>query len=147
MGYIEQNLIKDEKLIQKANLHWFIYAKSILIFLFGMMFFGSPENTGLFAFFTMLSIVFFIDALIKRRTTELAVTNKRVIAKYGLISRQTIELNLKKIEGLNVDQGILGRIFNFGNVVISGTGGKQSPIKYISEPLVFRKTVNEEIEA
>ncbi len=147
MPYVEKNLTKDEKVIQKAKLHWFIYVRALVIFLFSFLFLNDPDTHGIGIFFITLSLALLLSAWIQTKTTELAVTNKRVIAKYGLISRQTIELNLNKIEGLNVNQGVTGRIFNFGDVIINGTGGKQSPIKYIARPLTFRKTVNEAIES
>lgn len=146
MSYVDSNLTKNESLVKKADLHWFIYIKGALFFLFGVLFMGSPDSGGIVSFFMIVGIALLISAFIQKKTTELAVTNKRVIAKYGLISRQTIELNLSKIEGLNVNQGIFGRIFNFGDVIIGGTGGKKSPIRYIASPLEFRKTVNEQTE-
>ena len=72
-------------------------------------------------------------------TTELAITNKRVIAKFGLIRRNTVEMNISKVESIQVDQGILGRIFNFGSVLVSGAGDPKAPIPGISHPLKFRK--------
>ncbi len=146
MGYVDQNLTKSEEVIKTAGLHWFIYMKGLVLFLLGVIFMSSPDNAAIGTFFLLIGLISLIAAFISVKTTELAITNKRVIAKFGLISRQTVELNLNKIEGLDVNQGIFGRIFNFGNIVIGGTGGKKSPIKYISKPLEFRKEVNEQIE-
>ncbi len=64
--------------------------------------------------------------LVDYRSTELAVTNKRIITKSGLIQRNTTEMFLEKVESIQVDQGILGRIFDFGSITISGTGGDKS---------------------
>ncbi len=146
MGYVEQNLIKSEAVIKTAELHWFIYIRGATFFILGLLLALSPENVTIGSSFIAIGFLYLLLAFISVKTTELAVTNKRVIAKYGLISRQTVELNLNKIEGLNVNQGVLGRIFNFGNIILGGTGGKKSPIKYISKPLEFRKEVNEQIE-
>jgi uncharacterized membrane protein YdbT with pleckstrin-like domain len=66
------------------------------------------------------------------------VTNKRVIAKFGFISRRTVEIKLSKVESMQVEQGILGRIFNFGSLVVAGAGTPQAPIPGISDPLAFR---------
>lgn len=146
MKYIQQNLIEGETIIKEAKLHWFIYVPSIILFIFATFaeMGNNISHSSIFIF--TFAFVFFLDALIKKYTTELAVTNRRVIAKYGLITRKTIELNLKKVESLSVEQGIMGRIFDFGNIIIGGTGGKKSPIKYITAPLEFRKKVNEQIE-
>ena len=86
-----------------------------------------------------IGLLFWLWAWIIYATTELAITNKRVIAKTGLIQRRTIEMFLEKIESIQVDQGVLGRLFNFGSVVISGTGVHSAPFKSISDPLALRK--------
>lgn len=93
----------------------------------------------IFLAFYGLGLLFWIAAAIRYFTTELAITNKRVIAKFGLISRSTIEINLQKIESIQINQGILGRIFNFGSIVVSGAGNPQAPIPGISNPLQFRR--------
>jgi uncharacterized membrane protein YdbT with pleckstrin-like domain len=73
------------------------------------------------------------------RTTELAVTNKRIISKTGIIRRSTMEMRLEKIESITVDQGVLGRMLNFGSITIAGTGGEKTPIRSIADPLAFQK--------
>jgi len=70
-------------------------------------------------------------------------SNKRVIAKFGFISRKTVELNISKVESIQVNQGFLGRIFNFGTLVISGAGNPQAPIPGISDPMAFRRAFME----
>ncbi|MDO8597339.1 MAG: PH domain-containing protein, partial [Sulfuricaulis sp.] len=81
------------------------------------------------------------------RTTELAVTNKRIISKSGVIQRTTMELSLDKIESIKVDQGIMGRILNFGLITISGTGGDKTPIESIADPLQFQKHFMSAVDA
>ncbi len=95
----------------------------------------------LIAFF--IGIIFFIIAVLNVMTTELALTNKKVIAKFGFIRRSTIELNLDKVESISVEQGFIGRMFNFGSIIVRGTGGSQAPIPYIARPLEFRQQVND----
>lgn len=85
-----------------------------------------------------LGLLFWISAAISYYTTELAITNKRVVAKFGFIRRSTIEINIGKIESVQVEQGILGRMFNYGSVLISGAGQPKAPIPGISDPLRFR---------
>jgi uncharacterized membrane protein YdbT with pleckstrin-like domain len=87
-----------------------------------------------------LGLIFFLYAYIRFKTTELAITNKKVIAKFGFIQRDTIELLLPKIESIQVNQSLFGRIFNFGSIVVSGAGNPQAPIPGISAPIQFRKT-------
>lgn len=146
MAYVNDNLISGETVIKSAHIHWFIFVKGIVFFVISIPLSANPGTVYLGVFLFVISLFTILDATIKKFTTELALTNKRIIAKFGLVSRQTTELNLNRVEGLNVNQGILARVFNFGDVVISGTGGKKSPIKYIAEPLAFRRAVNEQIE-
>jgi uncharacterized membrane protein YdbT with pleckstrin-like domain len=72
-------------------------------------------------------------------TNEFAITNKRIIIKSGLLSRRTLEMNIAKVESVNVDQGILGRILGYGVVTVIGTGGTRETFQSIADPLAFRK--------
>jgi len=125
-SYVEGVLINDERVMYRARISkwslWpYILFGALLLPLFGA------------------GLLLWLWAWIIYRTTELAITNKRVIAKTGLIQRRTIEMFLEKIESIQVDQSVLGRMFNFGSVVISGTGVHSAPFKSISEPLELRK--------
>ena len=82
-------------------------------------------------------------AFIQYKSTEPAFTNKRVIAKFGFISRRTIELSVAKVESAQVNQGMPGRIFNYGRLVISGAGAPQAPIPGISDPMATRRAFME----
>jgi len=118
-SYVHENLISGEQVVYEAKLHWII-------------------------FLTLRGILtLFIAPLIELKTSEFAITNKRVIIKVGFISRRTVEMNLSKIESINVDQSILGRILGYGNIVIVGTGGTKEPFATIADPLTFRKKFQE----
>ncbi len=129
-SYVESTLIDNEKVIYEAKISIWSLMPSILLGLFLLMFYG-------------LGLIVWLFAFIRYKTTELAFTNKRVIAKFGFISRRTVELNLAKVESLQVSQGILGRIFDFGTLVISGAGNPQAPIPGISRPMTFRRSFME----
>ena len=94
----------------------------------------------------VIGIVFIVFAILNVMTTELALTNKRVIAKFGFIRRQTIEININRIESISVNQGFWGRIFNYGSIVVRGTGGSHAPIPYIARPMEFRQQFNDFID-
>jgi len=85
--------------------------------------------------------------VIRYKSTELAVTNKRIVAKFGFIRRSTVEIGVRKIESIQVHQGLLGRMFNFGSIVMAGSGNPQAPIPGISQPMEFRKRFLEQQEA
>lgn len=129
-SYIEGALIKDEKIIYTGNISLWSLAPLI-----------APGVLLLAAW--GLGLIFLAVAYIRYKTTELAVTNKRVIAKFGFISRQTVELNIGKVESIQVNQSILGRLFNFGTLIISGAGNPQAPIANISDPMAFRRAFME----
>ncbi|PIU51164.1 hypothetical protein COS91_05900 [Candidatus Desantisbacteria bacterium CG07_land_8_20_14_0_80_39_15] len=86
-----------------------------------------------------------IPVFISFKTSEFGITNKRVLFKIGFIRRNSLEILLTKIEGIQVNQGILGRILNYGTIIVRGTGGTGSPFRKIEAPLEFRKKVQEQI--
>ncbi len=129
-SYIEGALIKDEKVIYTGHVSLWSLAPLIFFGFICLTFYG-------------LGLILWIIAFIRYKTTEMAFTNKRVIAKFGFISRQTIELNISKVESIQVNQGILGRIFNFGTLIVSGAGNPQAPIPGISDPMSFRRSFME----
>lgn len=126
MSYVQSALTRSESVQYSGKLSlWSL----LPLFIIGLL------TLPLFGF----GFIFWLAAIIRYFTTELAVTNKRVIAKTGLISRKTIEINLRKIESIRVDQSILGRIFNYGSIVVAGAGNPQAPVLGISSPLTFRR--------
>jgi uncharacterized membrane protein YdbT with pleckstrin-like domain len=86
-------------------------------------------------------LILWAIAWIRMRTTELAVTNRRVIAKFGLIQRDTIEIQVGKIESVQVSQSVAGRVLGFGTVVFSGAGTPQVKIEQVADPIGFRGAV------
>jgi uncharacterized membrane protein YdbT with pleckstrin-like domain len=134
MSYIENSLLKDEQIQYKGQVSVWSLAPLILLGFLTLPILG-------------IGLIFLISAISRYLTTELAITNKRVIAKFGLISRHTVELTMTKIESIQVNQSILGRIFDFGSLRIAGGGIPSAPVPGISDPLGFRKAFNEAQEA
>ncbi len=83
-----------------------------------------------------------VRAWFRRWVTEIAVTNMRIILKRGFIRRHTIEMNMDKVESVDVDQSLLGRIFNYGNVTVRGVGTGFEPLRMVDDPLAFRSQVS-----
>jgi uncharacterized membrane protein YdbT with pleckstrin-like domain len=124
-SYVNAVLIKDETVLYLGHISlWSLFPKIAL---------------GVLLLPIVIGLAFLIWAFIIYRTTELAITNKRIIAKFGLISRSTIEINLSKVESIQVDQSVLGRVFNYGTIIVAGAGNPALPVKNISDPLRFRK--------
>ena len=125
-GYIQRVLSQDEEITYEAKLSLWSMLPQILLGIILLPLLG-------------IGLIFLVGVYLKYISTELAITNKRVIAKFGFIRRSTIEINLRKIESIQVDQGIIGRIFDYGSLVVSGAGNPQAPIPGISNPLAFRQ--------
>ena len=83
---------------------------------------------------------------ILQRTSEFAVTTKRVFVKTGIVSRRSVELLLPKVESIQVDQGILGRLLNYGTITVVGTGGTRDPLKKIAAPMAFKAAAQKLLE-
>ena len=92
-------------------------------------------------FFLVRALVAALLSAIRRATTELAVTDHRVIFKRGLVSRYTIEMARSKVESVDVQQSIGGRIFNYGTILVRGTGGSLEPFPNIEDPLRLRSAI------
>ena len=147
-NYIESNLSKNEVIVYKAKLSIYplvfgLLIAAIFIFL-GLSNLASATqgSAGVGSFFLIIGIFIALKNILKYISTELALTNQRVIAKTGFIRRTSIEIRNDKIESAIVDQPILGRIFNYGFVVVKGTGGTGAPIPWIASPMLFRNAVN-----
>jgi uncharacterized membrane protein YdbT with pleckstrin-like domain len=154
MSYVESVLQPGERVITATRPHWFLYVPAIVLALLAIaieIWATRLETTNslivllcriiLPALFAGAAIVAWVPAFVRRATTELAATDKRIIYKTGLLKRHTIEMNMEKVESVNVDQSILGRIFGYGTVTIHGTGGSLEPLRAIAEPLAFRNCV------
>jgi uncharacterized membrane protein YdbT with pleckstrin-like domain len=92
----------------------------------------------------MLGLFAFLSAALRRATTELAVTDQRVLFKQGVFSRHTIEMNRSKVESVDVDQSVLGRILGYGTVVLRGTGGSLEPMTNVAHPFKLRSHITVE---
>jgi len=124
-SYVESALIPGEQVLYLGRIS--------LWSMFPQLFFGvllTPVLIGLFLL---------VPAWIRYKSTELAVTSKRVIAKFGFVSRRTVELNIQKIESVQVEQGVLGRMFNYGSIIVAGGGNPFAPVPGIADPLSFRR--------
>jgi len=154
MGYVESNLSPDERILAKGKIHWFVFVPPIMLATCGVFLVSAGSSIGdgglIFglpgALLLLASFISLLKAVLSFISTELAITTKRVIAKFGLISRETIELNHTKVESFIVHQGIFGRMLGFGTLTINGTGGVRTPIPSICNPLEFRRIANSQIE-
>ena len=147
MNYVSRNLLPGEIIVFRTKRHWIMSSLSVFFFFLGILYllFGETRSFGLILIL-LFAAPFGLLAYMDIKTSEFVVTNKRVIAKVGVIRRHSLELLLSKIEGLSVQQGILGRIFDYGTIVASGTGNTKNPFSFITQPLQLRRCVYEQIE-
>src|SRR2546426_6510755 len=148
MSYIDENLISGEEVTYRAQLHRIVFLKPIFIVVVGAGLAGLGLYVGygwVGAGLLLISTIPLAIAAIARSSAEFAVTNKRVILKMGFIQKKTAEMFLNKIESVGVDQSIPGRMFNYGSIVIRGTGGSLEPFEKVSAPLEFRRQIQEQI--
>lgn len=118
-GYVNKHLISNESVVFETKLHWVIF----------------------FSFKSIFTLT--IYAWLERWLSEYVITNRRIIIKTGFIARNTFEMNLSKIESVNVEQSIMGRILNYGSITIIGSGGTRETFHNIAHPLEFRKSFQE----
>jgi uncharacterized membrane protein YdbT with pleckstrin-like domain len=125
MSYIDDSLIEGERVLHKARMSWWSQ--------FWLIVLGLATVVIVVGFFLLAA------AWVRMKSTEIAITNKRVIAKVGFIRRSTVEINLDKVEALRVEQGFWGRMLNYGTILMSGAGTSVAPMRDIADPLVFRR--------
>ncbi len=160
MSYIESNLLDDEHLIYCGHLHWIIFSKAIfwlliavVIYLFMPQFYYHPEGitpipVHKIVFFIPLFFTFTyaLASYIRYISSEFGVTDKRIMIKLGFLRRYTFENFLQKVESIQIYQSILGRLLNYGSIIIHGTGGSREVYALMGNPLEFRKMAQEQIE-
>ena len=149
MSYVQQVLQPDEVLRFRTSIHWFVFIYSVLALAIALGFLGwylAVENpSGLLLYgtgvFAAVAVLLAIPAWLKRLGTEIAVTDRRIISKHGLIRRRTTEVNMDKVESVDVDQSVLGRLLGYGSVTVRGTGEGIATLHDIAHPLEFRNKV------
>jgi len=145
MSYVDQHLLNGETVTFQTHLHWKIYLVpallSAIVFL-PLAYFAAVSDHKPIVLLPLAVIgLLFLVPWLQRRGSEFAVTNKRVIAKVGVTSTRSVELLLSKVEGITVNQDLAGKLFGYGEIVITGSGGTQEPFKGIQAPFEFRRAV------
>jgi uncharacterized membrane protein YdbT with pleckstrin-like domain len=144
MSYIDTHLLPGEVVSFRTRLHWKIFVMPVLIaiVMIALAVWAFSAQRRVLAIPPLaIGVIALLSAWIRRRSSEFAVTNKRVIIKLGVITTRSMELLLPKIEGITVSQTLFGRMFGFGEIVVTGSGGTQEPFDNIQSPLDFRQAV------
>jgi len=165
MSYIQENLMPNEKVLFTARINPAVFLPSIIVLglsCFPLALFVSnlPKMNGqdvgasfiadmyfcVSGFLIFYAILLAVQATIAMTTTEFGVTNRRIIAKRGFLRRHTLELFLERVESVSIYQDPLQRLFNFGSVTVTGTGGTRERFGAIIDPIGIRRKINQVIE-
>jgi uncharacterized membrane protein YdbT with pleckstrin-like domain len=145
VSYIDENLLPDEQVVYRAQLHKIIFARAALVLIVGVVLLFFPTLTQARTVVLVIGVLLLVPPFVAYQTTELGVTNKRVIVKSGFIRRRTIELLLRQVEAISVDQGLLGRLLGYGSITLTGTGGVREVFHQVREPLELRRRIQGQI--
>jgi uncharacterized membrane protein YdbT with pleckstrin-like domain len=160
LGYIERNLVPGESVLYKTRLHWIVlfwpFAAGFVLGSVGLLFavggYQASAKAHSYAGMTILGLLLLICAasfvgigLIRRNSTEVAVSSKRLVIKTGFISRKSVEVLLSKVESIGVDESVFGRMLGYGSVIVRGTGGTYETFSRIANPNEFRRQVQQQI--
>ncbi len=149
MSYITKNLMEGEHVVCEAKFHYMLYWLPMLLVLVAVVlpFLSIGEDT--LEYRLIFSAVFLVLAalwaIVINNGKRFILTNKRIILKTGIIQRDSNELMLRKCEGIKVTQSIMGRLLNYGDVMVT-TGEVIDTFKYIYNPMAFSTKVNEQID-
>jgi uncharacterized membrane protein YdbT with pleckstrin-like domain len=149
----QKALLENEKVEYEGRLHWKIFIVPTCIcagLLLGAIAIYdqkiAPKNVPiLFGLWILASFAILLPALLKYVSSWIVVTNQRVIARTGVLGRQSFDMLLVKVEGVSVDQGLLGRLFNFGTVIIRGIGGGKEYYDAFGDPSEISRQVHQQI--
>jgi uncharacterized membrane protein YdbT with pleckstrin-like domain len=147
VSYIKHVLQPGETIRYEGSVHWILYLPAIILALVAAAIFVlSPLVAWSYGWILaaacfLIALLFAFRAWFIRWMTEIAVTDRRVIYARGFIQRHSIEVHMDKIESIDVDQSMLGRLFDYGDVTIHGTGTTLEPLRDVDRPIAFRNQV------
>lgn len=170
MLYVQQSLSPDEEIIHIGHFHWFYTFNAIMSIVWGILgciavivgalyfqhhYWNGFHSEGwldrikdlhpgvrIGAFFVFLfGVMRFASMMVTKASTEIAITNTRLIFKRGLVARYVGEMSIDRIEGVNVLQTVWGRVFGYGRIMVRGMGVGEVILPNISNPIAFRRAI------
>jgi len=144
MNYVDKNLIPGETVVYRGQLsrlpYWWLVLPVAAAIAAAVYKHWVPVAVAV-----GLAVVMWAWTRMRLSSTEFAVTTRRVVIKAGVLRRHTVEMMLGQIEGVTVEQGITGRIFNFGTMTVIGSGGTRETFDHMVAPLEFRRQVQTQL--
>ncbi|MBX9842509.1 MAG: PH domain-containing protein [Xanthobacteraceae bacterium] len=148
MSYVQRVLQPGEQVRHTSEIHWILYWPGVVVAVLAVIVLWLSETmrfTGLWRYagyaLALVAVALLVQQWFQWWITEIAVTNRRVIHKKGLVRRQTREMNMDKVESVQIDQSILGRLLDYGNVSILGTGEGFETLRTIASPMELRNSI------
>jgi len=145
VSYIDSNLLAGESVVFRTRLHWLLFLGPVLFTVIILLPIAWFLSTGTWSGYAWIPLAFglflLLTTLVKRLSSDFAVTNKRIMMKVGVFRTRSIEILLSKVEAIAVDQSLLGRIFGYGDIAVTGSGGTRETFAQIQAPLEFRRAV------
>jgi uncharacterized membrane protein YdbT with pleckstrin-like domain len=144
LSYIDSNLLPDERIVFRTRLHWllFFWPVVFLVVLLPAAWFLANGHWSNYAWVPLVvGLLVLLPAFVKRMSSDYAVTSRRIMMKEGVFHTRSTEVLLSKVEAIAVDQTLLGRLFGYGDIVVTGTGGTREAFSQIQSPLEFRRAV------
>jgi len=151
LAYADKVLQPGETIVYRARLHWIIYlggivfvVAAVVLAVLAVVLQGETLRLGLMLgalIALFLGLFQMLRAWLRVVGTEIAVTNRRLIYKRGLLARDTIEMNLDKVESVLVEQDLIGRMLDFGRVIVRGVGSGLEPIDRVAAPLKLHLSI------
>ena len=140
MSYVQRVLQPGEQVRLISSIHWIVYWPGALVALLAVVAYWRGWEYAAYAL-ALVAVALLIQQWFQWWITEIAVTNRRIIYKKGLIRRQTNEMNMDKVESVKIDQSILGRMLDYGNVTMLGTGEGFETLRTIASPIDIRNSI------
>ena|SRR5450631_3853581 len=151
MSYIDRSLLEGERVVYRTRLHWLMVIGPVFFTTIVMAPIAWFLWTGTWSSYVWIPIAIWLvvlaAAVIKRQSSDFAATNKRVMMKVGVFRSRSVELLLNKIEAIAVNQSLAGRMFGYGDIEVTGSGGTKEEFANIQAPLEFRRAVQSVTDA
>jgi len=154
MSFLDSSLLPGERVVHRSRQHWVIFLPAGLLVVGSLaaliVFDRIPQWRSYWPLATVpgaLGLLLAVPPLVRYLSAEYGVTDRRVLMKEGIVQRRVLETLLTKIEAIEVDQSLWGRMLDFGILTITGTGGTRESFDNVADPLEFRRRVQAQIMA
>ncbi len=136
--------MSNQRVVYQARLHWILFVWPLLLLLFGLgLSFSFPSFREVGLMTVLIAIAWGFLMWLTYQFSSLTIKEKQVILRSGILVRQTIDIPLSKIESIDIRQSIIGSLFQYGSLLITGTGGTRQWMGYIAKPLTCRRHIEQ----